>query len=152
MSLEETLAANTAALHALTAALVAAGALPKPAAVPAVVSGPATAKAAAPLKTVAESAPTADTAASPAPASTAATPDPKPAAASPQKETAAASPAAEAGATSYDQVKALILKLSKEKGGDAARAVLAAFGVTKGPELKAAQYAEVVTHCEAALA
>lgn len=51
---------------------------------------------------------------------------------------------------SYDQVKAAILKVVTGKGNGAATAVLAQFGVTKGPALKAEQYAAVIAACEAA--
>ncbi len=82
----------------------------------------------------------------------------KPAAVSPQPETAAAPPASEPEvsksetAVTYDDVKALVLRVSKDKGRDAAVAVLSGFGVTKAPELKPEQYADAVAQFKAALA
>ena len=84
-------------------------------------------------------------------------PDPKPVVVSPPSETAAASPASKpeastsATVTTYDDVKALVLQVSKEKGRDAAAAVLAGFGVAKAPELKAEQYADAVAQLKAVL-
>lgn len=84
-------------------------------------------------------------------------PDPKSVVVSPPSETAAASPASKpeastsATVTTYDDVKALVLQVSKEKGRDAAAAVLAGFGVAKAPELKAEQYADAVAQLKAVL-
>ena len=50
----------------------------------------------------------------------------------------------------YDSVVSAINKLAKGKGRDAAVAVLSKFGVTRGPELKPEQYADVIATCEAA--
>lgn len=83
---------------------------------------------------------------------------PKSAAVSQQPETAAASPASKPeeskseAAVTYDDVKALVLQVSKDKGREAAAAVLSGFGVAKAPELKPEQYAEAVTQLKAALA
>ena len=82
----------------------------------------------------------------------------KPAAASPQPETAAAQLASKPeaskseAAVTYDDVKALVLQVSKDKGREAAAAVLSGFGVAKAPELKPEQYAEAVIQLKAALA
>lgn len=82
----------------------------------------------------------------------------KPAAVSPQSETAAAQPASKpeastsVAAVTYDDVKALVLQVSKDKGRDAAAAVLSGFGVAKAPELKPEQYADAVAQLKAALA
>lgn len=132
--------ADAAGLTAITAALAALGApvakeatpAPKPAAVPAVASGPATApaaEAAAPTTTASASTPTAASAA-----------------AKPQASTAATEP------VTYAQVKPLILKINTDKGRDAATAALAKFGVTKGPELKPEQFADFIAHANEVLA
>lgn len=82
----------------------------------------------------------------------------KPAAASPPPETAVALPASKpevsisAAAVTYDDVKALVLQVSKDKGRDAAAAVLSGFGVAKAPELKPEQYVDAVAQLKAALA
>ncbi len=164
MSLELALQENTEALRSLQAmlaglTLTASAQGPKSATVAAAsVSGPATAKADAPTKTAKESTQSAATAVAAAQASTAATPDPKPAAVSPQSETAAAQPASKpvastsVAAVTYDDVKALVLQVSKDKGRDAAAAVLSGFGVAKAPELKPEQYADAVAQLKAALA
>jgi len=52
----------------------------------------------------------------------------------------------------YEDVKTLVLKVSKEKGRDAAAGVLAGFGVAKAPELKPEQYAAAVAQLQAVLA
>lgn len=83
--------------------------------------------------------------------------DPKSAAVSQPQETAAAQPASKpeasksAPAVTYDDVKALVLQVSKDKGRDAAAAVLAGFGVAKAPELKPEQYADAVAQFRATL-
>ena len=124
MSLESRIEENTAAILALTAALLAQGATsPKPRAVAPAASGQTTAevvKAAVPESTTSAPAPAAVSAAPAAPASTAA---PK--------------------AVTYEQVAKAItecVKLDRAK----VVAVLAQFGVKKGPELKPEQYAEFV--------
>lgn len=92
-------------------------------------------------------------------ATVAGTADPKSVAVSQPSETAAALPASKPGASNpapsivtYEDVKTLVLKVSKDKGRDAAAAVLAGFGVAKAPELKTEQYADAVTQLQAALA
>ena len=167
MSLELALAENTAALLSLQAMLAgltltataAAVQGPKSAPAHADVAGPTTAKAAAPEKTASASTQAAASAATAAQASTAATPDPKAAAVSQPTETAAATPASSPEASSpapstvtYEDVKTLVLKVSKEKGRDAAAGVLAGFGVAKAPELKPEQYAAAVAQLQAVLA
>jgi hypothetical protein len=164
MSLELALEKNTEALLSLQAmlaglTLTATAQGPKSATVAAAsVSGPATAKTDVPTKTAKESAQPAATAVAAAPASTAATPDPKPAAVSQQSETAAAQPASKpvastsAAAVTYDDVKALVLQVSKDKGRDTAADVLSGFGVAKAPELKPEQYSDAVAQLKAALA
>lgn len=84
----------------------------------------------------------------------------KSAAVSTQSETAAApsaskpeeSKSAPVQTVTYDDVKALVLQVSKDKGRDAAAAVLSGFGVAKAPELKPEQYADAVAQLKAALA
>ncbi|MDZ7918490.1 hypothetical protein [Rhodoferax sp.] len=82
----------------------------------------------------------------------------KPAAVSQPSETAAAPIASKpeastsVAAVTYDDVKALVLQVSKDKGRDAAAAVLSGFGVAKAPELKPEQYADAVVQLKAALA
>jgi len=64
-------------------------------------------------------------------------------------ETAKAEPAktetgkadTKAADVTYDTIKPLIIKYNQVKGRDAATALLAEFNVTRGPELKAEQYA-----------
>lgn len=84
---------------------------------------------------------------------------PKSVAASQPTETAAATPASKPEVSSpapstvtYDEVKTLVLRVSKDKGRDAAAAVLSGFGVAKAPELKPEQYADAVAQLKAALA
>lgn len=93
-------------------------------------------------------------------ATVAGTADPKSAVVSQPSETAAAlpvskpeaSPPAPSTATvTYEDVRALVLRVSKEKGRDVAAAVLALFGVAKAPELKPEQYADVVAHFKSEL-
>lgn len=50
----------------------------------------------------------------------------------------------------YTTVVSAINKLAQGKGRDAAVAVLSKFGVTRGPELKPEQYADVIASCEEA--
>ena len=131
---------------------------PKSAAASTAVSGQHTVKGADALIATAKGiTQSAASAAKDAQASTAATPDPKHAAVSQQQETAAASHASKPEASksdatvSYDQVKVAILAMVKAKGSAAATELLKAFGVTKGPELKADQYAAVLASFKAAL-
>jgi hypothetical protein len=65
----------------------------------------------------------------------------------------AAAAAVEAAPTEigYDEIKVLVLRLMKEKGRDAAAAVLGALGVAKATELDPAQYAQAKSALEAAL-
>ena len=85
------------------------------------------------------------------------TPKVEPAAASQPQETAAVSPTSKPAATSpadpvtYDDVKALVIAVSRTKGEAAARAVLAGLGVAKAPALKPEQYAQAVAELQAAL-
>jgi hypothetical protein len=158
MSLELALEKNTAALLSLQAmlaglTLTASAAAPGPKSAPvadASVSGPATVTASAPTKTAKGTSPVAESVAAPAQASTVATPDPKSTAA------IAATPKSDvtdAGApVTYDDVKALVLQVSKDKGRDAAAAVLTGLGVAKAPELKPEQYAAAVAQLKAVLA
>lgn len=153
MSLELALQENTAAIQALAAIYAAmaqsAGVTPNPTkslaapygtTTPAKVGeekksvkaapadGQPTAKDAAPAKTDAAPTPTAASVEAPAPASTAVT------------------------EVTYEDVKTLVLKVSKDKGRDAAAGVLAGFGVAKAPELKPEQYADAVAQLQAVLA
>lgn len=52
---------------------------------------------------------------------------------------------------SFDQVKAVTLKLAGAKGRDAALAVLKTFNAAKATELKPSQYSEFLAAAEAAL-
>lgn len=107
---------------------------PKPAAAPEAAPGQATAKvqeAAAPEKTASAPSPAAESAGDQQRASTAAT-DAKPLA--------------------YEDVKPLILELTKTKGRESAASALAKFGAAKGPELKPEQFAEFVAHAKSLLA
>lgn len=60
-------------------------------------------------------------------------------------------PAAAPDAPTYDTVKAELLKLIAAKGSDAGKAVLTAFGVANGKQLKAEQYPEVLRSIATAL-
>ena len=70
--------------------------------------------------------------------------------------TAEVSDAAEHGKTAatatYEDAKAAVLKISKEKGRDAAVAVLSAFGVQKLPDLQPENYGALVAKVDEALA
>jgi len=105
---------------------------PKSAAAPAAAPGPATAQVqevAAPAKTASAPSPAAESAAAAAPASTAAT-DP----------------------VNYEQVKQVVIAITKTKGRDVAVAALAQFGVAKAQDLKPEQYADFVAQAKALLA
>ena len=52
----------------------------------------------------------------------------------------------------YEDAKAAVLKISKEKGRDAAVAVLSAFGVQKLPDLQPENYGALVAKVDEALA
>lgn len=69
-------------------------------------------------------------------------------------ETKVEKPAADAkvAEVTYDQVKPLILKVNTTKGRDAATALLAEFGVTRGPELKPEQFAKFIARAAEVLA
>jgi len=87
--------------------------------------------------------------------------DPKPAAAAPTApvptQSAPAATTVEspsettAPAVAVGDVNTAIIGLAKAKGRDAAVAVLQQFGVTKVPELKPAQYADVIAAAQKAL-
>jgi len=111
MSIETALAENTAALRELHALL-------------ARISVPATEGPAPAPKTQARSAaPTA--------------PTPPTVAAEPAAAPATKAEPSEPAALTYDDVKRAIIEVSKAKGRDAAVALLAEFGATKGPDLQA---------------
>lgn len=86
---------------------------------------------------------------------------PKPEAKKPEAEkTVAPTPSADgqtgtadsSDAVTYDQVKAKILELSKDKGREPTIALMARYGVTKGPDLKPTQFAEFIADVDAILA
>ena len=125
MTLEAAIQENTSAIRALIAAM--AQGLPttvEPS--PAVVAAPRTKKEKMP-----------------APAG-------KPEATAPATPSPAIDPPA-AGAT-YDDVKNAIVKLSGMKGRDSVLAVLGQFDAAKGPDLKPEQFADFITHANAAMA
>ena len=64
------------------------------------------------------------------------------------------SPAMDTPATgaTYDDVKSAIVKLSSQKGRDSVLAVLGQFDAAKGPDLKPEQFADFITHANAAMA
>ena len=132
MSLEQALAANTAAIEKLTALL----------AHPATVISPQPIGSAQPT-------PPADLPAA------AATDKPRrgrpPAAASPAPAEQPKIPASiDAPAVKYEDVRAAVLGLAEKKGHTAAVAVLAGLGVKSAKELKPEQYAEALAKCQAA--
>jgi hypothetical protein len=59
---------------------------------------------------------------------------------------------ADAPAPTYDDVKAKVLELSKDKGRDQVVALLQRHGVAKAPDLKPEQYAAVIADVDAILA
>lgn len=125
MSLEIQLAENTAALKTVTELLAqffANNHVKQP-----------VAASAAPKKVETKAAPKAET----------------PALAAPVAPATEAAPATDA--PSYDTVKAELLKLIAAKGSDAGKAVLTAFGVANGKQLKEEQYHEVLRSIAAAL-
>jgi len=73
------------------------------------------------------------------------------AAAKPVSEPEASPPAPSIATVTYEDVRTLVLQVSKEKGRDVAAAVLALFGVAKAPELKPEQYADAVAHFKSEL-
>ena len=133
MSLEEALKENTRIMQELVAALNAASLHGQEAAKSPAVTKPAVA---------------------PKPVAKAPAPVAKPAAKPVAKAAPAPEPEAEDGAVTYDQVKAAILALgnAEGKGRPAVAAVLEQFGVAKGPDLQADQYAEALEALTAALA
>ena len=74
----------------------------------------------------------------------------KPVAAAPSPKAESSAPAAEKAPT-YDEVKKLILEVSKTKGRDAAIALLKGFGAASGPELKPEQFPAFVVKAKATL-
>lgn len=146
MSLEIALQENTAAIKELIAKLTAEG-LTQRAAVGTVMhqvaqeatSKPEEVKKEAPVKK-----PAAETASSPS----GATP--------PSEEKKVDAPvldfAALAEQPSYDQVKAKLLALSKEKGREPTVTLLSRFGATRGPDLKPEQYAKFIADVDAIFA
>lgn len=77
--------------------------------------------------------------------------DPKPDAAPSSKESTAASES-DTEQPSYQDVAALITKVSRNVGRDAAVELLDSFGAKRGPDLKPEQYADVIAACKKALA
>lgn len=65
--------------------------------------------------------------------------------------TEVAAPAETAALITYDDVAKAIIALSKEKGRDAAVAVLTKLGVAKATDLKMEQYANAIAAAKAAL-
>lgn len=132
MSLETELAANTAALTAMTAALLSLSNLP----IAPRVSPPTAGE--NDVTDVPVKAPKA----------------PKPAAASPQPETAAASPASEKKATksaTYEDVKAALMAVNEKHGRQLALDCLARVGVKNAKELDESMYDKALGIFSAAL-
>lgn len=141
MSLEQALAANTAALTALLAHLSAGGTLGNAAQAPAPAAGQPTAKAAAPKKTAAESAPAAPAVEAPAQASTAATEGNAQAAVA---VSAPAAPAASpASSVEYPVLQKAVFALAG-KSREAAAAVVASYGVKTFKELPQDKWGEAL--------
>lgn len=59
---------------------------------------------------------------------------------------------AEQQAPTYDDVKAKVLTLSKDKGRDQVVAILQRYGVAKAPDLKPEQYADIIADIDAIIA
>lgn len=135
MSLEIALQENTAAIHALIAAIQS-GAVPAAAVN---VEAPAAKKSAAAVKEAASSGQKNTKVA-----------DPAPTAEEPAKSEAAGTRATEQ--PTYDQVAKAITALAKAKGRDVAVGLLKEFGVAKGPDLKPEQYADALAAATAKLA
>lgn len=53
-------------------------------------------------------------------------------------------------APTYQDAKDAVIRLARDRGKDAAVAVLSEFGVTKLPEVKPEQFADVIAACEKA--
>jgi len=66
--------------------------------------------------------------------------------------TAPKAPASTPSAPSYDDVKAQILAMAKDKGREITGALLSRYGVTKGPDLKPEQYADFMADVARVLA
>ena len=151
MSLEATIAENTAAIRELINALLTRGAIPTAdqvaAAVPAQAEAVKTAEAAETSKPAATSKPKAEAKKAEASPSTGTT-----------SESAASAAPSDTGASTgsaaptYDEVKAKILLLAKEKGREATTALLQRHGVAKGPDLKPEQFAEFIADAEKVMA
>lgn len=107
---------------------------PAPAPKPAAASGAAPGQATAKVQEVA------------APEKTASAPNP--AAESVVGQQQASTAATDAKHLTYEDVKPLILELTKAKGREVAAGALAKFGAAKGPELKPEQFAEFVAHAK----
>ena len=131
MSLEATIAENTAAIRELIAAI--ANGIPTTAAQVAAVADQAPKKEKGKATVPANGASSTQEGTSPAAPAGAAAQDPAAGAVS--------SPAPAAASVTYDEVKAAILKLSQAKGREQVVAALTEFGVAKGPELKPEQFA-----------
>ena len=129
MTLEAALQENTGAIRALIAAL--AQGIPTPSEPVAAVVAPK-AKKEKPAVRVSDTE-VGSTPATSAPAATA--------------EEAATPPQ---GAT-YDEVKAVIVKMSGAKGRDQVLAVLGQFGAARGPDLKPEQFADFIAQANAAM-
>lgn len=130
MSLEIAIAENTSALKALFA-LLSAGTGKQMSAAEYLATLPAAHKPAAKAE--------------PKPAAT-------PVAAATSNATSAPAAASPSEPITYDEVKKLIIEISKSKGRDAAAGALKAFGVAKGPDLKPEQYGAFAEHAQAVLA
>ena len=128
MSLEATIAENTAAIRELIAAI--ANGIPTTAAQVAAVAAEAPKKEKGKATVPANGASSTSAETSPATGAAAQTP---------AAESAPTAPAA--ASVTYDEVKAAILKLSQAKGREQVVAALTEFGVAKGPELKPEQFA-----------
>jgi hypothetical protein len=63
-----------------------------------------------------------------------------------------AGPASSSTAPTYDDVKAKVLALSKDKGRDQVVALLQRHGVEKAPELKPEQYADIIADADRIIA
>ena len=136
MSLEATIAENTAAIRELIAAI--ANGIPTTAAQLAAVV--AEAPAAVTVKKQAKATVATNGASSTPGASFSAGAT----AQQPAAEAAAATTSPAAASVTYDQVKAAITRAANAKGRDAVLILLKEFGVAKGPDLKPEQYADFV--------
>jgi hypothetical protein len=144
MSLEATIAENTAALRELIAAIKAG--VPTTAAQVAAVVEQATDKPTTPAKAEAPEAAKPTTKAKNTQAAATA-PAPQPSTAT----DAGASTDAAAPAPTYQDAAAAVTNLAKTKGRDAAVAVLTKFGAAKLPDVKPEQFADVIAACAEAV-